>query len=396
MIKYNKLLSSFALCALLIGCSDDPENNGADETEGDITAVIVGATADFTTATHAVLETSAPYVAQTEINASDKTDVIISSYKNYFYKIERFNANNITRYDIASPAEPIWQCSTEGDETQSNPYQLIQVSDDKAYVLRYGSAKLWIVDPSIIDSSKCEDEFKTGEIDLALFDDDGIPDMSSAVVVGNRLFITIQKLTFFSPVLDAQVVVIDTSTDQIIDTDSTGNGTQAITLNGKNPGYITYSAELDLLFIQSVGRYDGSSFGGLPVEYSGGIDTIDPTTFEVEQLIDDTASTTKQISAMSLINSETAYLLGYEGFANNTLYQFNPASGVFNTDKNDNLQAIAGLANQNITGIYAGPDNTLWIAIDSGIAILDTATNQLLETLLDTKMNPSGVAFVGQ
>ena len=375
----------------LVGCSSS--NNDNETVDVDLAAVVAGATADYSSASLAVIDAQPPHEKTINLMPSDKTDVVLSAWGSYFYRIERFGANSIAKYDIAAPGTPVWQCSTEGEESNSNPYQLVQVAENKAYVLRYGSPKIWVVNPSIASSADCA-SFKTAEIDLSAFDEDGVPDMSSAVVVDDRLFVAIQRLTFFTPVQDSQVVVIDTASDQIIDADATQEGVQAITLVGKNPGSMAYVDSMDKIFVQSVGKYDASAYGGTAAEYSGGIDVIDPTDFSVSQLVDDTETGTKQISGMAIINATEGYLINYAGWGDNTLYAFNPSTGDIAKDNSGAMQTIDGFSGVNIAGAFAGPDDKLWVAINSGVAIIDSASGAVEQALIDTEMNPASLVFV--
>ena len=375
--------------------SDLPPDGGSNsETTTKITAIAVGTTADYSSSSMATLETEAPYTASTQIGADSNSDVAISGYGDNIYRIARYGANFITKYDASDLTTPIWQCSTEGDDTNSNPYQLIQVSDSKAYVLRYGTGKIWVVNPAITDSSLCETEFKIGEIDLSAFDSDGVPDMSSGVVVDGKLFVTIQRLQSFRPTQTSQVAVIDTKTDTLIDVDPATSGTQAINLIGRNPGKIIYQADLDQLFVQSVGAYEITWTDPVtPAKYTGGIDAIDPSSYTVTQKVDDDADTL-QLSDMALVSDTKGYLVGYAGFKNNTLYQFNPTDGSLTRDANTQITAIAGITGENIAGIYYEANSKqLWIATTSGFKLLNTEDNTVTESLLDTQMNPSGLFF---
>ncbi len=375
---------------LLGGCARDDDDDNK-ELDVDLAAIAVGATNDYTSASHAVIETESPYDAQINIKASNKTDVTVSSWKGYFYRIERYGANTVTKYDIANPDTPIWQCSTEGGESNSNPYQLVQVAEDKAYLLRYGSGKLWIVNPSIASSADCDSGFKIDEIDLSGFDNDGVPEMSAAVVVGERLFVAIQRLTGFVPSRESQVVVIDTSDDSLIDADTNIAGVQAITLQGRNPGSMQYVDSMDQIYVQNAGRY---GFGSSPAEYTGSIDLIDPTLLTVETLIYDDPVNTKLISAMAVIDNDTGYFTSYAGFGDNSLYRFNPTTGAVHVDGSGAPIAVGDLAHVNIRALAAGPDHSLWVAIDSGLRVIDGDDDSMLKELIDTQMNPSAIAFV--
>ncbi|WP_373497933.1 hypothetical protein [Desulfococcus sp.] len=86
---------------------------------------------------------------------TDASDITVAAYQNFFYRIERFQADNVTKFDISAPDKPIWQFSTNdpGDTGSSNPYDLLFVSAEKAYLLRYGATRAWIVNPSATDAS---------------------------------------------------------------------------------------------------------------------------------------------------------------------------------------------------------------------------------------------------
>ena len=382
MKPYLKL---YFLCGALFlsACGTDDDTTGIAPINSTIVGVAVGTTSDYTTASHSLIATELPYNAHTELAPDDNTDIDISQYGNFFYKINR-GGDSIIKFDVANSEEPIWECSTGAD---SNPYQLIQISDSKAYVLRYGAGEVWVVNPSIDSSSKCATSFKTGEIDLSSFDTiDNIPNMAQGVVVGDYMFVIMQRLTpKWSPEGPGLIAVIDITTDTLVDADDTISGTQAITLVGKNPQSIQFFN--NKLYVQSVGEYYSSV-------YEGGIDTIDPTDFTVTQLVDDTLNTTKQISGMVIISNTVGYLISYEGWKVNTLYQFNPTTGDIEMDGGTSPAPIASLSSQNISGIYAGPNNSLWVGGDSGFTILDTSDNSVIQTLIDTKMNPTGLVFI--
>lgn len=399
MSALAKFLTLLALSGLLQGCLEDDDSAAQNEPQPTVTEtpdtattpqlVAVGPSADFSTGSHALIDTEAPYVSQHSLAADSGSDLTISAYKHYFYRIDRSGAS-IAKFALQAPETPIWQCSTGAF---SNPYQVIHVNDERAYVLRYGAAELWEINPNIADSSACESGFKTAEIDLSGFDADGTPDMAAAVIVDNYLFVALQRLTFFTPVQESQVVVINTATNALVDTDASLNGLQAITLLGKNPLSLQYLASTDRVYVQSVGKYDSTAFGGTPAEYSGGIDRIDPTTFTVDQLLDDTAQTA-QISALHIHNENLGFLVSYGGYKNNTLYAFDPQSGVIEEDSDGNLLAIAGLAGQNISGLLAGSGDQLWLLVDSGLTLLNSATRQIEAILIDTQMNPGAAVLV--
>lgn len=332
----------------------------------------------------AIVDAQNPSDIQTGLNSNTSSDVKINHYNQDFYLIYRYNANHITKYNTSAPTTPIWDCSTEGNDTNSNPYQIIQVASDKAYVLRYGTGKVWIVNPSISNSSQCATDFKTGEIDLSSFDDDGIPEMATGVYVNGKLYVGIQRLTYFSPDQNSQVVVINTADNSI---------EQTIDLSSHNIQKLQYVPALNALYAVSVGKYaawDGSA----PAQYTGGVEKINLSDHSTQVVVDDNEDT-QQISDMAIINENKGYFINYASYQNNTLYQFNPQTGEILSEANGSFTPIAGLASQNLANLSINPQNqNLWIGTTSGVTTVNTQTNTVEESLIDTQMNPTSMVFI--
>lgn len=372
----TKLLLSLAISTplLITGCLDTSNDNEANA--NNISAVTVGAAADYSSGSMAIIDAT-DYTATTELNATG-SDIDVSISQDSIFLINRGDAN-ITKYSIHAPTTPIWQCST-GDN--SNPYQVIQVSNSKAYVLRYDANEIWQIDPSIASSEQCATNFKTGEIDLSSFDGDS-PNMSHAVLVGDKLFVAIQRLTGWTVDKDAQVVVIDTKTNEIVDTDPKTEGIQAITLNSRNTNKMVYSAELNKIFVQNTGKYEAWD-ESTPAE-KGGIDVINPVDYTVTAFVDDT--TIKQTSDISIASSTKGYFVSYEGWGDNTVYEFNPSNLTITPTKIE----TSDLQNTAINTI-ATYNNQLWVSASGGINIFNE-TNGLVQNI-NTEMNPSRILFI--
>ena len=108
---------------------------------------------------------------------TQKTDYTVSTYNNFIYHIGKLGIDEISKYDASKDlANPEWTISANDDgETQANPYQVVQISDDKAYVVRYGSKNLWQINPTNNEISQ--------RIDLSAYNVSGTtnPNMSNAV-----------------------------------------------------------------------------------------------------------------------------------------------------------------------------------------------------------------------
>lgn len=397
IIGSSAVLVRVAIFLALLSFLSFPATGGCNTTQS---AVISTVAPDYSSGAHSVVSVEpkgGPRSVQNSLLPTAVSDITVAAYENYFYRIERFQADNITKFDIKAPDTPIWQFSTLDDgETQSqNPHDLIFVNSTKAYLIRYGSTKAWIVNPSATTQS----EFKTGELDLAPYaDSDGVPEMNSGVIADGKLFIAMQRLNQndnWSASNDSYVAIFDINTDMEIDTGtSDADGIKGIRLPVRNVGAIQYLESSNMIYVQGTGNY-GSSWSGAAPVYSGGIVSIDPDTYEVSMVVDDGDSDKHpygNISGMGVVSAEKAYFVGYAGWGDNTLYLFNPTTGEVLGQANSYLQ------NKNISGMEAGAftdgNSMLWVcnATDSEVVILNTEDNTIDEKV-STALNPTRVVF---
>ncbi len=301
--------------------------------------------------------------------------------------------DHITKFHISAPDKPIWQFSVNETDTESaNPHDMIFVSDTKAYVLRYGSSKAWIVNPS----ATTEAEFKIGELDLSSYDEkDGKPEMHQGIIVGKKLFILLQRQDssggYGNWVLnEAWAAVFDIDTDTEIITGKGNDIMHGIPLPAKNPHSVQYLKENQTLYVQFAGDL-------MDKDYSGGVITLDPDTYETALILDDGDADNHpygNISGMAIVSPEKGYFVGYAKWMDNSLYSFNPSTGeVIGTVANDYLNSknIAGME----SGAYLDKNGMLWVcnATDGEIAIINPADDSVDEKI-STELNPQKVVFV--
>jgi hypothetical protein len=346
----------------------------------DQTAVVATAASDYTSGAHAVISVDpigGPRTAQTQLLPTI-SDITVDAYGEFFYRLERTgvaSSHNVTKFAVDAPDTVVWQYSTEGSETGSNPYDLIFVSDTKAYLLRYGSDTAWIVDPS----TTTEAGFKTGELDLSAYaDSDGIPEMNGGVLVGTKLFILFQRLdrnNFWAPTNDTLVGVFDTATDAEL---------AQITVPVENPQTIQYVEANNTIYVAGVGSYGFAPFGGIA--------TIDPDAHTSSLLLAGDAY--GGISGVAVVSSTKGYFIGYGGWQDNTLYTFDPSAGTPSPTVVTGFDGVALGGMQ--SGVYVDHNSMLWICnqTDSRVDILDTATDAVDESV-STVLNPFAVVFVG-
>jgi hypothetical protein len=149
------------------------------------------------------LEFPALAVTQDVVAGVASTDPVLRESGGKLYIVNRFGADNVTIVDLATKTL-VEQVSTGAG---SNP-QDVAVKGDLLYVPALGSKGVLVVD--LTDTGA-----PPAEIDLSSFDGDGKPDASSAMLVGDDLYVTLGLLddTFTSQ--GGKVVVIDTTDDSV-------------------------------------------------------------------------------------------------------------------------------------------------------------------------------------
>ena len=184
------------------------------------------ATTDFGSGAISTVELGPPRTAVND-RAAICSDAVLRYAFGQLYVIERFGCDAIRVLDPVT-CGLVRQFSVGNG---SNPNDICLLSPTKAYVTRYDSADLWIVDPS-------SGAF-LGAIPLAAFaDHDGIPEMNRMIYANGKVFVTCQRLdrdNFFLPTDSSLVVVIDPATDQPVDCDAAAPGVQGVLLPRANP-----------------------------------------------------------------------------------------------------------------------------------------------------------------
>ncbi len=353
-----------------------------------VRAVIATTAVDFSSGAHAIV-TSDSTGELTALNnlVPTASDITVATYGEHFYRIERaFAGNNITKFSFANPQLPVWQFSVNDPASAvlSNPHDMVFVSETKAYVLRYGSTKAWIVNPSATQES----DFKIGELDLSAYGGvNGIPDMDSAVIANGKLFITLQRLEgpSFQPDNVSYVAVFDITTDQEIDAGISGDTLKGIPLLARNPTNILYDSNRGKIYVQS----SGSTLP--PLKYVSGIETIDVTTYASELILDDGDETDHPygvIYQIALASSDVLYFVGYDGFRNNTLYVMDLETSRILPSKIGALISgdIASLATDALGRIWVG-DNA-----NASIRVIDTLNCEEV-VAVSTNLNPAKIVF---
>jgi len=349
-------------------------------------AIVTTAATDYSSGAHSVMGYSSPRTAVNNL-LSTGSDLWISAYNKNFYRIEAYATNSIIKFSMSNPVLPVWNFSTEGSENNSNPHEMVFVSDTKAYLIRYGSPKVWIVNPS----ATVESEFKIGELNLSAYNDsDGCPEVASGLIIGDELFLAMQRLSPsggfpMAPVNDAYVAVFDTNTDLEIDT-NLGVGLKGIRLDVRNP-FAKIKHYGNYIYIAGA---DGT-LANANVPIKGGIQKIDITTLQADpNIIEPTA----QITGLEIISNTNGYFIEYDAFNDCSLRKFNPQTGYVYPG---NVANIGNTGDRNLQSIIKDDDNLLWIAdrslYGSGVYIIDTANDTIQEGPISTNLDPLEITF---
>ncbi len=379
--------------------STDPEDNSTVPVlEKQYSAVIATVATDYTSSDIEIVSMGEETLEATaNISPVDLSDYTVAAYGQYFYKIGRYNIDRITKFDIADPTNPIYAFSTIDDinDPTSNPYKLVFLNKNKAYLLRFNSPIAWIVDPS----ASTQEAFKLGEIDLSAYIEemgDGNVEMVDGVIADSKLFIAMQRQVWFDPTVhNAYVAVINTSTDEEINTgvDSVNNF-KGIPLQTSNPLNIKFREGAGL-FVQSVGDYGSTFEPTRPVSYSGGLEKIDTGNYSTEIVVDDGDDADHpygQINHIALLDEDTGYFVAYHGWQDNALHEFDPSTGTVSGS------VVAELSGVDIQNITIGPENRLWVSIgdfaNPRVVVIDPENSDAESAIsIPTLLNPTAIGF---
>jgi hypothetical protein len=362
-----------ALALAITGCGDNGSNgSGSRGATGDNVAFVL--TTDFTSGSYSTIDLSTDIAskdlpAQTGIVESDNTGAY---YNGRIYIINRYGADNITVLDKADPTVAINQFST-GNGT--NPYAMAFKSDTEAYVCLYASNDLLVVDPT-----DAGDPIKE-RIDLSGFmaagDTDGAVEAAAMVKVNDFLFVALQRLNNFVVQNDALLVVIDTTTNEIVDVDDSTDAVDAIVLTGRNPQFITYNADAGNIVVSETGAYFDTT--------DGGVETVDPISWEAEGFVVTETTLGGDLGTVAMVNANLGYAV-IGGFSNNTVVAFDAAAGTKSADVVATEGFIPSLAIDSQDRLLV-PDRTLTAP---GIRIFDTSDNtEITTTPIDVGLPPN-------
>jgi DNA-binding beta-propeller fold protein YncE len=289
--------------------------------------------------------------------------------------VNRFLGDNLQVLDAAHGLSTVLQCSTGAG---SNPHDVAVVAPHRAYVTRYDERELWAVDP---DAASCAG-FRRGTIDLSPWGDaDGLPEMDQMALVGDRLFVTLERLDRtrrFAPAGRSRIAVIDTRTDAVI---------AAVELTGAN----AFGDASGLVREPGTGKLVVSEAGNILRTGDGGLERVDPFTLTAEGFFVTEDELGGNVVDFVLVSPTKGYAIVLDDQLRNLLVAFDPSQRVVTRRLLTRTQYLPDIA--------LAPDGTLWLADDGlpapGIRIFDPLTErQLTSRAIDVGLPPFSMGFL--
>lgn len=376
-MKKCKVWGTLLSMALLMGSgclSDSGIKKKFDSNAKSLGVFVV--TTDYLTGGAGALIHGDPPVKVKEPDVQISSDPAVRSYGGKIYVINRFGFDNI---QVINPKKDYLTVAQYTTGTGSNPQDIAFASEKKAYVSRFNDAQLRVLDP--------RDGTILSNVDLAAYADaDGLPEPAKMLVVGDRLFVAVQRLFWFAPTDKSYVIVIDTTNSEIV------GDVELATLNPVSE--LVYDKSKDKIYVACSGAI--KYFGTLGDD--GAIESIsidmDADTYTSDGVLIDEAALGGDATALAMAASNQAYAVIQDVTGTNILIRFDP------TDPGAGFTEI-WRKNSYIPAITIDSKGYLYIAdadfAAPGVLVFDTATDaKVTDTSLDVGMPPVGFAEVGQ
>ncbi len=303
------------------------------------------------------------------------SDARVRWYDGRVYVVNRFGADNIQVLNGTSYAL-VRQFSVGNG---SNPYDIAFSSPSRAYVTRYESTDLWIVDPTT--------GAHVGTVSLAaLADADGIPEMDRLQMVGPLLFVSLQRVNRnagFQPTDSSLVAVVDTRDDTLVDCDPAHPGVQGILLPRKNPvTAFVFDAPRTRLYLGCVGFYGAMD---------GGIVRVDPVALVADGVVAREDSLGGDVLDLAWHDDARAYAIVGDASFNTQLIRWSPVSG-------RRLATLYSPGGFSLADAEVTPDGSeVWACNSSfgspGIRVFATGSGQLVGPPITCTLPPQGLTF---
>ena len=313
-------------------------------------------------------------------------DSFVRTDGEYLYILEGGAYSNLMKFNPDDLSTPVYQYSLKNeDDSGSNPHDIVFVGE-KAYLMRYNSDEIWVVNPNTVS----EEKFKTGEIDIFTWaDDDGSPEAHTAFMYNGLLYVVLQRYSMQTySAGTAVIIVIDPETDEIIDQDLDEEGIQGVDLILRNP----YGGSLlgSKLYLACGTSSIGETDSGVMV-----MDLEDMANSQRILISQETAGAA--VCGLKIFSEEYALLFTFNENWNATARKFNVSDGTIGeTFPVTDLFAIPGEPYPSIVAcnglLYAGSRN----AIEPGLYVVDPRIDEPVVQFYPTTIGVYSIVAIGE
>ena len=358
------------LVAWMMGCGNTA---GPDKSpSGSKVDVALVVTSDYQTGSYATIEVKEHRVFKDIQSIHADAVCRFDTQTGLAYVVSRLGMDAI---EVVHPDDSFSIGQEYSVEAGSNPQDIAIVSDQKAYVTRFGLPTLLVVHPTKGTVLK--------EIDLSDYaDEDGLSESVGALHVNGKVYVTLQRLVDFAPTDHSVLLVIDASTDEI---------ESMVRLSGTNPvTKLRYSESIQRIVLGEVGNYG---------QLDGGVEYFDPVNGQLSGFVIDETALEGDLGDVVIHSAKKGYAiiasaLTSTGMATSVV-AFNPTSGVV-TDK---LIESDGYYH---AFLELTPDGSqLWVSErkreQPGVRVFRTQDNrQITQQPIDVGLPPNMICFVPQ
>ncbi len=306
------------------------------------------------------------------------SDAVVRTYRDKVYIINRLGQDNVLVLDHRDLKTPLTQYSTGNG---SNPHDMAFVSEEKAYISRYGQTQLLIVNPVTGDL--------LGEVELSVFADaDGLPEISQLALYGNHLFAACQRLdrdNGWVPTDVSVIAVVDVLTDQVVDVDANTAGVQGIVMASKNPAGAVLRG--NKWFLSAVNTFDDLT--------DGGIEVIDLANLRSDGVVLGEMALGGNLSSMAMVSDDEGYVVVLDASFVNVVKRF----GLEMQSVSAGLSGLSGgfVPSLGVFGgrLYVLDGGSFVDPTSAGVKVYDVKTDQPVAGPISTGLLPGSIAFVG-
>jgi len=300
------------------------------------------------------------------------SDAVVRSHGRYVFVVNRLFADNVLVLDAGDDYRVVRQFSVA--DTGLNPRDIEMVDETKAYVTLFESNDLLICNPLTGAT--------LGTIDLSSFVvEDDFVEADQMLRVGDRLFVALQNLDRrvlpWAVTGSSMLVVIDTTTDTIVDADPETSGIQGVPFQVQNP-YWRLAWDADRQRVLSI---QTGVFGVL----DGGVEVVDPFTLRSEGLLVTEAALGGDLLDFALVSPTLGWAMISRSDFSTCLVRFDPSTGA----TIDEFLCTPGF---DLADMELSSDGRLFVgdrrAANPGVRVFDATTGAALAGPISTGLPP--------